>query len=105
MDVIIVLMLGASIVALGLTGLTAYLALGALGPIAVVALALVVLYPVRWWTSRSNHYAVIVPISLDELRKQERSRNKWQNVSGVVGIVSLLLAISVAIANRWFPVP
>ncbi|MGH3585526.1 MAG: hypothetical protein ACRDQ0_04300 [Pseudonocardia sp.] len=49
------------------------------------------------------HYAVIIPLSLDELRKQERGRNKWQNVSGVVGIISLIVAITVAVVNRLIP--
>lgn len=51
---------------------------------------------------RSN-YAVIIALSLDELRKQERGRNKWQNVSGVVGIISLIVAITVAVVNRLIP--
>lgn len=73
------------------------------GTVLITLLARLLLEPVQK-QERSN-YAVIIPLSLDELRKQERGRNKWQNVSGVVGIVSLIVAITVAVANRLIPMP
>jgi hypothetical protein len=57
------------------------------------------LFDVELFTSRPKNYALIVPFTQDELRKQERSRSKWPIISATIAALALVVSLTFNVIN------